>query len=113
MGLVIGIIALLVVFTNFTDIKYLLNIDNQYDVLPKEILQNHNATIKKIDNFIKDNNLGSITSQSKDFDLQVYLKSIQIGVIPYLKEDDSLKKEAQSLIQDISQYIEEQKKDDY
>lgn len=107
LGLGLGMIVLLIVFTNFTDIKYLLKIDDQYGVMPEEILQKYNTTIQKIDDFIKDNNLGS--TQSKDFDLDYYSQTIKVGIIPYIVQNDPLRKEFQEFVNDIDQYVIDQK----
>lgn len=104
--LIIGIIILLFrqSIYSFTDIKYLQG-KSQYSYLPKDIQQKHSATIEKVDALIQKENKENITSQSKNFDLQVYLKNVQIGVFPYLQKDDPLKQETQSLIQDILNHI--------
>lgn len=75
---------------------------SQYNYLPKDIQQKHSATIKKVDALIKKENPKAITSQSKDFNLEVYLKYIQVGVYPYLEEDDPLNKDTELLMQDVS-----------
>ncbi len=97
---ILSIGAIVLWLGNSFAIKYLRG-EDQYNYLPKEIQQKHSATIEKVDALIRKENPEAITSQSKDFDLQIYLKHIQIGVYPYLKEDDPLKQEAQSLVQDI------------
>jgi hypothetical protein len=89
---------------SLVDVNYLQG-KSQYNYLPKDIQQKHSATIEKVDMLIRKENPEAITSQSKDFNLEVYLKYIQVGVYPYLKEDDPLNKDTELLIQDILNYI--------
>lgn len=102
----IGIIVLLFGLSNCSlfDINYLFG-KIRYPYLPKEIQQKHSAVIEKVDSIIIKENLensGGVSSRSKNFDPTVYLKTIEIGIVPYLKEDDPLRQEIQPLIQDIS-----------
>ncbi len=102
----IGIIVLLFGLSNCSlfDINYLFG-KIRYPYLPKEIQQKHSATIEKVDTLIRKENRDSITSQSENFNLEVYLKHIEIGVFPYLKENDPLEKDIQLLAEDIRKYI--------
>ena len=111
---ILGFIAVLVfLITEITTencslmkhIKYLQG-RNQYDYLPKNIARKHKITIEKADAFIRKEYKDSITSESQNFNLEVYLKHLEIGIIPYLQEDDSLTKpEVLLLIQDIVNYL--------
>ncbi len=87
-------------------VSYLMGI-SEYNFFPKNIAEKHKATISTVDSIITKESLGSITSQSENFDLEVYLKTIQTGIFPYLKEPDPLKKNVQFLIDDISLYIQQ------
>ncbi len=77
----------------------------KYPYLPKDIQQKHAITIEKVDSLIKKANRDSITSQSENFNLEVYLKYIQIGVLPYLKKDDPLSEDIQLFAEDIRRYM--------
>lgn len=80
---------------------------NHINSIPKEIEEKNRVTIEKVDEWIvvkKLDSSGGITSDSKNFDLNVYLKTLEIGVIPYLEDDNPLKKEVVSLIKDIHDY---------
>lgn len=102
----IGIIILLFGFGSnlIFDRQYLFG-KTKYPYLPKEIQQKHTAAIEKVDILIRKENKESITSQSEKFNLEVYLKYIQIGVLPYLEKDDLLKEDIQLLAEDIEKYI--------
>lgn len=89
---------------SLVDVDYLQG-KSQYNYLPKDIQQKHSATIEKVDALIRKENRDSITSQSENFNLEVYLKHIEIGVLPYLKGNDSLEKDIQLLTEDIRKYI--------
>ncbi len=101
---ILSIGAIVLWLGNSFAVKYLRG-EDQYNYLPKEIQQKHSATIEKVDALIKKENPEAITSQSKNFNLEVYLKYLQVGVRPYLKEDDPLRKDTELLIQDILNYI--------
>lgn len=105
---ILGIITIVILFgqniCSFANLKYLQG-KSQYSYLPKDIQQKHSVTIGKVDILIKKENTENITSQSKNFDLQVYLKNIQIGIFPYLKKEDPLRQDVQLLVQDISSRI--------
>jgi hypothetical protein len=79
----------------------------KYPYLPKEIQSKHITTIEKVDILIRKENKDSITSQSENFNLELYLKFIEIGVYPYLKEGDPLRIEVQLLMEDIKKYIKQ------
>ncbi len=102
----IGIIVLLFGLgsNSIFDYHYLFG-KIKYPYLPKEIQLKHTATIEKVDTFIRKENKDSITSQSENFNLELYLKLIEISVFPYLKENDSLRIDVQLLMQDIRNYI--------
>lgn len=92
---------------------------HQIDQIPPDILRNHSATIKKVDEIIRKNNEeGTITSEANDFDLDYYYRNIALGVYPYI-QDESLKKEVKSLMEDIvkklvnSEALEKHNQDTY
>lgn len=77
----------------------------RFKPFPEEIRQKHATTIEKVDTLIRKENKDSVTSRSENFNLELYLKLIEISVYPYLKEEDSLKMDMQLLVQDIRNYI--------
>lgn len=81
---------------------------------PEEIRQKHIATIEKVDELIKKENIDSVTSRSKKFNLENYLKIIEIGVLPDLNKkypnDDSFIQDVKLLIEDIRKYINKDRK---
>lgn len=106
-----GILSIGVIVTLFGLGRYLL-LDTKslfgwerFKPFPKEIRQKHTVTIERADSFIRNENSDSITSQSEKFNLELYLKLIEIGVLPYLKENDPLRQDVQLLAEDIRKYI--------
>lgn len=77
----------------------------RFKSFPTEIRQKHVTTIEKVDLLIRKDNMDSIISSSKKFNLENYLGIIEIGVLPYLKDSDTLKQDTQLLAEDIRKYI--------
>lgn len=89
---------------SFLDTEYLFGW-GRFKPFPEEIRQRHAATIEKVDELIIKESGGEVTSYSEKFNLEHYLGIIEIGVLPYLKNNDLLKQDIQLLTQDIRNYI--------
>lgn len=83
---------------------YEANNETYINQIPQDILAKHQKAIEEIDSLLLQYP-DAITSVSRDFDLAYYLKLIQIGVKPYLKDGDPLKEETDALIDDISNLV--------
>lgn len=79
----------------------------RFKSFPKELRQKHATTIEKVDALIKKENIDNVTSHSEKFNLENYLGIIEIGVFPYLQENDLSKQDVQLLIEDIKKYIKD------
>lgn len=109
--ILVGILSIGIIMTLFSlgrysllDTEYLFG-QGRFKPFPEEIRQRHFATIEKVDTLIKKENKDDITSRSEKFNLELYLKLVVIGVLPYLKENDPLRQDIQLLAEDIRKYI--------
>lgn len=103
-----GVILVMLLFGierySLLDAEYLFSW-GRFKPFPEEMRQKHAITIEKMDTLIRKENKDNITSRSENFNLELYLKLIEIGVYPYLKEGDPLRMDAQLLMEDIRNYI--------
>lgn len=103
-----GVILVMLLFGigcySLLDTEYLFGW-GRFKLFPEEIRQKHAATIEKVDTLIRKENKDNIASRSENFNLELYLKLIEIGVYPYLKEDEPLRMDVQLLMEDVRNYI--------
>lgn len=82
-----------------------------YDHIPENLLQKYKETIKQIDKYILDNNVqGGTFSQAENFSLNLYIKTIQVGILPYIKDSHEFANQVNNFVAESLNYTLDREK---